>query len=123
MPIRLRLTLWYIALLSGILVLFGITLYVSVRYSLYNEVDRTLAFRANAAVESVQFALKVRDLALQNPSTAIAVQPAPFDSLVTPELYVELRHIPTRVVMAKSENLGGGELPLASATLERAIVF
>ena len=42
MTLRARLTLWYVVILSGVLLLFGTTVYVLVAYSLTGQIEETL---------------------------------------------------------------------------------
>ena len=42
MTLRARLTLWYVVILSGVLLLFGTTVYVVVSYSLTGQIEETL---------------------------------------------------------------------------------
>jgi len=51
--IRVRLTLWYVALLAAILLAFGAFLYVSLSRTLHDEVDRALADEARRTLESL----------------------------------------------------------------------
>jgi len=55
--IRVRLTLWYVALLAAILLTFGVFLYASLAHTLHDEVDRALADEARNALDT----LDVRD--------------------------------------------------------------
>ncbi len=55
--IRVRLTLWYVALLALILLAFGTFLYASLSRTLHDEVDRALADEARSALDT----LDVRD--------------------------------------------------------------
>jgi two-component system, OmpR family, sensor kinase len=112
MSIRLRLTLWYVALLSATLILFGGALYTSVRYSLYSDVDRTLQLRARYAVESAQFLLETQERAIRESQDMLPqVQPPPTDAFAVPDMYVEFRYAHGGV-FDQSTNLRGRELPL-----------
>ena len=42
MTLRARLTLWYVVILSGVLLLFGTTVYLLVSYSLTGQIEETL---------------------------------------------------------------------------------
>jgi len=55
--IRVRLTLWYVALLAAILLAFCAFLYTSLAHTLHGEVDRALADEARSALDT----LDVRD--------------------------------------------------------------
>src|ERR1700730_19132815 len=53
--IRVRLTLWYVALLAGILVVFSGLLYLSLSRSLSQELDLTLSTEASRLIASMDF--------------------------------------------------------------------
>ncbi|MGH2542444.1 MAG: sensor histidine kinase [Ardenticatenaceae bacterium] len=121
MSIRLRLSLWYIALLAGTLVLFGGALYGGVRYSLYNEVHRSLQQSADAATKSLQLVMESRAQAVLegNVDSAPRIEPPPLDVFAVGDIYVELR-LANGVWAKASRNLGGRRLPVSAAALERA---
>jgi two-component system OmpR family sensor kinase len=54
MSLRTRLALLYISIVGGILLLFGMAIYVSVSLTLTNQVDNTLAWAANQVVSEAQ---------------------------------------------------------------------
>ena len=128
MSIRLRLTLWYIVLLTSTLILFGIMLYGIVRFSFYKEIERTLHARAQFVEDSVQFVLKAQELSLEQQLLGREDSPeskeksprpilAPFD--IHRDVYIELR-MSNGVLAKKSSNLNERELPLSAAALTRA---
>jgi len=51
--LRVRLTLWYVAILAAILGLFSLVLYANVTKSLHRSVDRSLALQADAVTGTV----------------------------------------------------------------------
>ena len=53
--IRVRLTLWYVALLAVILVLFSGALYLSLSRSLRQEMDLTLSTEAERLIAGIEF--------------------------------------------------------------------
>jgi hypothetical protein len=53
--IRVRLMLWYVAVLAVILVLFAVAVYVTMRRSLYEQLDDTLENRAFLTSELISF--------------------------------------------------------------------
>ncbi len=55
MPIRLRLTLWYAGLLAAILAVFGAGVYLTLRQSLYHNLDETIEARASGVLSSLRF--------------------------------------------------------------------
>lgn len=106
MSIRVRLTVWYVSLLAIVLIIFSTTFYGIFRFSLYNEVDRTLQDRAN----------QVR--------ASIAVENAPINILVTgqirlpeldvfssPSIYIQVTDAQGEV-KTQSQNLGDYHLPI-----------
>ncbi len=54
LPIRARLTLWYVALLAVMLALFGAALYVVVQRALFENVDEAIEAQASTLLASVQ---------------------------------------------------------------------
>ncbi len=65
LPVRLRLTLWYAALLAATLALVGIILVVSLREHLYADFDDKLTSQAAITLATVQVRNGVPDLAAQ----------------------------------------------------------
>lgn len=127
MSIRLRLTLWYIVLLTSTLILFGVILYGIVRYSFYEEVERTLHAKAQSIEDSVRFVLDTPEYTLEqqplNPEdtasanvTSLTTLLAPFD--IHRDIYIELRLFNGNLVKTSS-NLNDQELPLSKAALAR----
>jgi len=126
MSIRLRLTLWYIVLLTSTLILFGVILYGIVRYSFYKEVERTLYARAQFVENSVRFVLDTQEeytlqqhlLNVEESQPSDATSPAawiaPFD--IHRDVYIELRYV-DGVIVRTSSNLNDQELPLSAAAL------
>lgn len=55
MSIRLRLTLWYVALLAVILAVFGGGVYFTLREVLYNNLDESIESQADALMSTLQF--------------------------------------------------------------------
>lgn len=116
MPIRLRLTLWYAALLGGMLIVFSGALYGVVHLSLYSEIERTLELQARSRVDSVEFVFKVQTQAITEKT---AIQIVPFEASAAPDTFIELRLIPNQGVVSRSQNLGTDRLPLSRTALER----
>jgi heavy metal sensor kinase len=54
-PIRLRLTLWYVVLLAIILAVFIASVYLLLRQSLYRNLDESMLNQANALLDVVQY--------------------------------------------------------------------
>src|SRR5579859_1248170 len=65
--IRVRLTLWYVALLAGILVVFSGLLYVSLSRSLGQELDLTLSSEATRLIASMNFESGAPELGGEGP--------------------------------------------------------
>ncbi|MDQ4077787.1 MAG: HAMP domain-containing histidine kinase, partial [Chloroflexota bacterium] len=120
LPIRLRLSLWYMALLTGTLILFGGALYAALHYSLYSEVDRSLRQVADEAVRSLRFAMEAKEQAIREGTSLeseIKIQ-SPTDAFAAPSTYVEVRI--NGMVADKSRNLGDQTLPVSAAALQHA---
>ncbi len=71
LPLRLRLTLWYLSSLAVILLLFGLLLYAQVQRGLLAQVDTGLQLAAAQARANV--ATRNGDLAFQNPDSSPAL--------------------------------------------------
>jgi two-component system, OmpR family, sensor kinase len=54
-PIRLRLTLWYVVLLAIILAVFIASVYLLLRQSLYRNLDESMLNQANALLDVIQY--------------------------------------------------------------------
>lgn len=133
MSIRLRLTLWYIVLLTSTLILFGTALYFIVRYSFYTEIERTLTTRGEAVTTSVLFVAEAQERALQEVQETLEqtetgeiapplrqttrIEFPSFD--LYQDVYVELR-MSNGILSERSSNLNDRELPLPPAALARA---
>jgi len=53
-PIRVRLTLWYVLLLTGVLLAFSAALYLALRLSLYEDLDDVLRNAATSVADALQ---------------------------------------------------------------------
>lgn len=106
MPIRARLTLWYVLLLGMVLVVFSALLYFVLSYTLRNEVDRALQDRARQVRAGIVAA---------NPPTDIlrtgVLQLPQIDVFSSPSVYIEVIDANGKV-KAKSAELGGEYLPI-----------
>ncbi|HBY92400.1 MAG: ATP-binding protein [Ardenticatenaceae bacterium] len=116
MPIKVRLTLWYVILLAITLVVFGSLLYVVLERSFRSEVDRGIAEKARQYAQSVEAAMQTQ---LRNVPGGPEVAPPPIDIFASPDVYVALL-LRNGTVVAKSSSLGEASLPLLSAALEAA---
>ena len=103
MSIRLRLALWYTAVLGVVLIVFSLLLYVVMERHLVGEGDETISSRAQhiAGTVRVEFAALP---ALQR------VELPPIDAFESPGIYVQVVQTDGTIV-AHSDNLGGQALP------------
>lgn len=115
LPIRLRLTLWYVVLLAAILFLFGIVLLASVYMVLDQQVTQELESVASSVRESVLLVLRTRS---QSPDSPISLPT--LDAFGSPNTFVELRG-PDGSIQMRSENLGEQNLDLTADTYDRAL--
>ena len=109
MSIRLRLTVWYTAVLAAVLVLFGVALYSLLTFSLLNEIDRQLEATANRVAQVVRLRLSAFSL-----STELEIPE--LDSFATPGLYIQVYDTNSGQFF-RSGTLGEGALPLGDDTL------
>ncbi|HYN89154.1 MAG TPA: HAMP domain-containing sensor histidine kinase [Ardenticatenaceae bacterium] len=116
MPIKVRLTLWYVGLLAITLVVFGGVLYAALERSFRNEVDRAIAERARQYAGSVQVTVAAK---ARSAPGAPEVDLPPIDIFAAPDVYVAL-FLRDGTVVSKSSSLGEANLPLFRAALEAA---
>lgn len=114
LPIRLRLTLWYVALLAVMLFLFGGVLLVSVYMVLDRQVTQELESVASSVRESVQLVADTRAQPAQAPVTLPTL-----DAFGSPDTFIELRSADGNV-QNRSDNLGEQSLDLPQETFNRA---
>ena len=69
-PIRIRLTLWYVALLAVILAAFGTGVYLTLSRSLNNSLDNSIRVQAEAIMDTVRYE-KGRPTLSTSPSTSL----------------------------------------------------
>ncbi len=113
MPIRIRLTLWYVSLLAVILITFSVAFYNVLRYSLTTELDRSLEERAQ------QVALGIKSL--NDPLDILR-----FGVIRLPELgvfssrssYIQITDA-TGAIIKRSPNLMERNLPITKENLAR----
>ncbi len=113
-PIRLRLTFWYVALLAATLLLFGLLLVGSVYISLNQQVTRELESVARRVEASVLLVHRAR----QTDADTIITMP-PLDAFGSPDVFVELRW-PDGNIWLRSANLGEESLELSPEAYEQA---
>ncbi len=106
MSIRLRLTLWYVGILTAILVVFSAVVYIFLGFSMMNEVDRTLSDRA----DQVGAGILAQNDPLTVMRTGLISLPA-LDVFSSPAVYIQAVRGDGSVA-ARSQNLGNQRLPL-----------
>ncbi|CCO08799.1 sensor histidine kinase [Desulforamulus hydrothermalis] len=112
MTIRLKLTLWYSAVVSLTLIAFSLILYTFLSYSMVQEIDRELAGRAVAVVRSVK-------VVGPNWFSRQQIVLPDVDVFGYPNTYLQVVDSYGRLV-AKSSNLSQQVLPLSEDTLQLA---
>lgn len=115
MPIRTRLTLWYVGLLALVLVIFDLAVYAALSYRTYAEVDRGVRTLAD------QIGMSIR--AENNPLSVLVsgrVRLPSVDAFSTPDTYWQVVRT-DGVIAARSANLGEQSLPLDADTLRRTL--
>ncbi len=119
MSVRLRLTLWYVALLAVILLVFGGGMYVVLALSMLGEVDRTLETRAADLQNSVTAAVAVqRDPFILFARGHISLPEA--DTFAMPGVLVQVQlDGPDGPQVSRSENLGDKMIVISPTTLAR----
>lgn len=107
MPIRWRLTLWFVLLLSVILVLSGVVLHILLQRYLINQVDNNL--RVHSA--RVHGTLDVYEVPEPLDYEVIHSKLPPVNEFASPGIYIQLIDRNGNVAV-KSSNLGEQELPV-----------
>jgi len=111
MSIRLRLTLWYVGVLTATLVVFSVVVYAFLGFSMLNEVDQTLrdwADRVGASIEAQNDPIIVM-------RTGLISLPA-LDVFSSPTVYIQVIRGDGSVA-TRSQNLGDQRLPLDAGLL------
>jgi len=106
MPVRVRLTLWYAAVLAAVLLVFGVAIYSILGYVLISDVDR----RLNETAQRVLTATRVRPL----PNVYLVELPE-LDVFSSSGIYIQVMDA-EGVVHRRSANLGAATLPTDEAT-------
>jgi len=114
MPIRLRLTLWYVGLLAATLVLFSLLLVGSVYIAMNQQLSRELESVARRVAASV---LVVHQARQADANTPLAMPP--LDAFGSPDIFVELR-LPDGNIWMRSANLGEESLELSQEAYRQA---
>lgn len=112
MSIRTRLTLWYSSVFGVTMILFGLILYYTLFANLIQEVDQSLAQKADQVLDSTQiiesFFIPYKELILPN-----------VDVFATPDTFLQILDNKGRI-RARSDNLGTRTLPLSRETVSLA---
>src|SRR5512137_329231 len=106
MSIRIRLTLWYVGVLTATLIAFSAVVYAFLSFSMLSEVDRTLTDWANRVVADI---LKQNDPLVVLRTGLIALPT--LDVFSSPAVYIQVIRTDGSVA-ARSRNLGDQRLPL-----------
>ncbi|OGO45548.1 MAG: hypothetical protein A2Z05_04735 [Chloroflexi bacterium RBG_16_60_22] len=114
MPIRWRLTLWFVLILSVILILSGVVLHILLQRYLINQVDDSL--RVNSA--RVHGTLGQHDIPEPLDYAVIHSKLPPVNEFASPGIYIQLIDRSGGVVV-KSSNLGEQELPVNPSLISR----
>ncbi|WP_073235763.1 sensor histidine kinase [Desulforamulus putei] len=113
MTVRLKLTLWYSAVVSLTLIAFSFILYTFLSYSMVQEIDRELAGRAVGVVRSIKVVgpnwFRQQQIVLPD-----------VDVFGYPNTYLQVVDPYGRLV-AKSSNLSNQTLPLSEDTLKLGV--
>jgi len=116
MSIRLRLTLWYVSLLTVILLIFGGALYAVLSYSSFSEVDNRLENRATEINSGLSAALEVqtepRVFILRGGRLTLPTA----DVFATPGVYVQISTL-DGIALTRSDNLSDQTLVVSSSAL------
>ena len=111
MSLRVRLTLWFTAILAIALVLFGVLVYALLSGELHSDVDAAVENKAHDAALSVRYENQQFFV-----PTRIRVPESQFRA---PTLYTQIRDAEGTSVW-RSDTLQGSDLPLSEATLRMA---
>ncbi len=117
MSIRLRLTIWYILLLSLALIGFSVLVYVVLVQGLSAEMDRTLDHFSREVHRALGPTTDAT--ALRHPHIA-DLDSVPVNEFAAPGVYVQLLDAQGQV-MAASANLRGGRLPVDPTAIQDAL--
>lgn len=112
MSIRLRLTLWYTAVLAASILAFGLALYILLARGLATEIDQATASRAHELAPKIQ-------VRTAPPTGQLAVTLPPTNTLA-PETYVQVADAYTGHVVARSVNVTDRQFPVRPDTLTAA---
>lgn len=106
MTIRIRLTLWYIALLGAILIAFSALLYMVLAFFLYDQVDRNLQDRAAQVGKQIE----ARSMLLERGQVVLP----PLNAFSSPAIFIQVVSADGTVVVT-TRNMGTERLPYSPA--------
>lgn len=107
MPIRTRLTLWYLFILGAALVALTVLVYVVLVDNLRSEVDRTLVLKA----ADVHMAISTQEPVAPNQVPLPKSMLSPMNEFTSPGVYIQITDA-RGVVIGSSANLQGQQLPV-----------
>jgi two-component system OmpR family sensor kinase len=113
--IRLRLTIWYVGLLAGLLIGFNLLVYSVLSIGLKAEAERTIQGRAQVVSTFIQ---EENDPLFLLVSGMVTLPP--IDVFSSPDVYVQIIW-PDGSIVSRSDNLGGQQLPVDTQHLERVL--
>lgn len=102
MPVRIRLTLWYTALLGAILISFSVLLYMVLAFFLYDQVDQNLRDLA------AQFGRELQNSTLQLTESRLVLPE--ISNLSSPSVFIQVVDTEGKFVGA-TQNLGDVRIP------------
>ena len=115
MTIRTKLILWYSGLLTFIIILFGVIVFVFMRWTLISSIDQTLDETANQVISNSR-AFPVGEFGSPN---GVSVQLPPLDVFRASGVYVQVWDVSSDEprFAAASANIADLETPLSPSTL------
>ena len=115
MSIRLRLTIWYVGLLTGLLIGFNLLVYSVLSIGLKAEAERTIQGRAQVVSTFIQ---EENDPLFLLVSGMVTLPP--IDVFSSSDVYVQIIW-PDGSIVSRSDNLGTQQLPVDMQHLERVL--
>jgi len=115
MSIRLRLTIWYVGLLAGLLIAFDVLVYSVLSFGLYAEAERNVQSRAQVVTSFIHEQNDPLFLLLSGMVTL-----PPIDVFSSPDVYVQIVW-PDGTIVSRSDNLGEQQLPFTQANIARVL--
>ncbi len=115
MSIRLRLTIWYVGLLAGLLVGFDLLVYSVLAYGLDAEAERTVRDRAQLVIRSIQQENDPLSLLVSGLVTL-----PPIDPFSSADVYVQIVRRDSTIAR-ESNNLGTQKLPISADVVSQVL--